>query len=216
MTLSHVTEPLGAALINLDKAAARKAKKSVVQTIADLGGWEAPEEGTERYRMLEAGLAARGTPYRTEGGKVTFGAWAMIRAAAVFATERDLIAVEQTGWGLMDNEARLALTQWGLSEIRPRHAEPGDVLLFDMPDEDLGAGRVTKGGLHAAILTAPGGDLSWAMLPGRQNAEPRIVHVRPARHCAESWAGAFWMSRLVGVWSFDTARKARPYRLEAA
>lgn len=143
---------------------------------------------------------------------MVFGAWAMIRAAAVFATERDLIEVQQTGWGLTANEARLALTQWGLNEIRPRHAEPGDALLFDMPAADLGAGRTQKGGIHVAILSAPGGDLSWAMLPRRKHAEPRIIHVQPARACCESWAG-WWMPKLVGAWSYDTGNKARPFRL---
>lgn len=214
--LKHVSEPLGRALINLDRAAASRAGKSVIQTIADAGGWEAPEEGTERYRMLDAALAARGTSFRSEHGRIVFGAWAMVRAAAVFATERDLIEVQQVDWGVTPNEAKLALTQWGLSEIRPRHAEPGDVLLFDMPDEQIGGGKFIKGGIHAAILSAPGGDLSWAMLPGKKSAEPRILHVQYAKACLESWAGPFWMNKLVGVWSFDVADKARPFRLEAA
>ena len=216
MAFAHITEPLGGALINLDRAAAKRAGQPVIETIAEVGGWEAPAPGSERYRMLDAALAARGSAYRSEGGRMVFGAWAMVRAAAVFATERDLIEVQQTGWGLTANEARLALTQWGLNEIRPRHAEPGDLLLFDMPDADLGAGRTQPGGIHAAILSAPGGELSWAMLPRRKIAEPRIIHVQPARACCESWAGPFWMPKLVGAWSYDTGNKARPFRLEVA
>lgn len=215
MTLAHITEPLGGALINLDRAAAARAGKPVIETIAEVGGWEAPAAGSERYRMLEAALAARGSAYRSEGGRTVFGSWAMIRAAAVFATERDLIEVHQVGWGVSANEARLALTQWGLNEIRPRHAEPGDVLLFDMPAVDLGAGRTQPGGIHAAIISAPGGELSWAMLPRRKVAEPRIIHIPLARACCESWGG-WWMPKLVGAWSYDTGNKARPFRLEVA
>lgn len=212
----HVSDPLGKALVRFDEVAAHRARKSVVQTLADVGGWEAPEEGTERSRMLEAVLAARGSRFVSEGGRIVFGAWAMVRAAAVFATERDLIDVQQTGWGVTDQEARLALTQWGLSEIRPRHAGPGDVLVFEMPDEPIGGGKAIKGGHHAAVLSAPGGEMSFAMLPGRKAAEPRIIHVQYAKACLESWGGPFWMNKLVGVWSFDTAAKARPFRLEAA
>lgn len=215
MAFAHITEPLGGALVNLDRAASVRSGKSVVQTIADAGGWEAPEEGTERFRMLDAALSARGSSYRVEGGRTVFGSWAMVRAAAVFATERDLIEVQQVGWGVSKQEARLALTQWGLTEIRTRHAEPGDVLLFDMPDADLGLGRVQKGGLHIAVLSAPGGDLSWAMLPRKKIAEPRIVHLPLGRGCCESWGG-WWMPKLVGAWSFDSHDRARPFRLECA
>lgn len=188
--------------------------RNEVGTAADVGGWEAPVEGTERCRMLEAALAARGTSYRSEGGRIVFGSWAMVRAAAVFATERDLIEVQQVGWGVTEQEARLALTQWGLNEVKPRHAEPGDVLLFDMPDADLGGGVKQKGGVHVAILSAPGGDLSWAMLPRKSIKEPRIVHVPLGRGCCESWGG-WWTDKLIGAWSFDTGRKARPFRLAA-
>lgn len=221
MSISHFTglrpvaEPLQGALKHLDNVAALRSGKSIIQNIADLGGWDAPAEQTERYRMLSAALAARGTPYRSEGGRVVFGSWAMVRAAAVFATERDLIEVQQTGWGLTPNEARLALTQWGLTEIRARHAEPGDVLLFEMPDVDLGHGVTQKGGVHAAILSAPGGDLSWAMLPGKTASDPKVIHVKPARACCESYAGPI-TDRLVAAYSFDTARKVRPFRLAAA
>ena len=85
MAFAHITEPLGGALINLDRAAAERAGKPVVETIAEVGGWEAPAAGSERYRMLDAALAARGTPFRTDCGRIVFGAWAMVRAAAVFA-----------------------------------------------------------------------------------------------------------------------------------
>lgn len=216
MSALHLVGPLPGALKRFDDAAASRSGKSVIQTLADVGGWEAPAEGTERFRMLDAALAARGTPYRSVRGRVEFGSWAMVRAAAVFATERDLIDVQQVGWGVTENEAKLALSQWGLSEIKARFAEPGDVLLFDMPDADLGGGLVQKGGLHIAIMSAPGGDLSWSMLPCRKIAEPKIVHVQPAKACCESWAGPFWMAKLVGAYSFDIAAKARPFRLAAA
>ncbi|WP_309091705.1 hypothetical protein [Phenylobacterium sp.] len=128
---------------------------------------------------------------------------------------RDLIEVQQVGWGVTANEARLALTQWGLTEIKPRHAEPGDVLLFDMPETQLGGGRSITGGMHVAILSGAGGELSWAMFPARKQPEPRILHLPYARACCESWAGSIWMDKLVGAWSFDTGRKVRPFRLAA-
>lgn len=216
MSLAHISEPLGSSLVRLDEVAARRQRLTVVETVAKAGGFAAPEEGTERCRMLEAALVARGTPFRSEGGKVVMGSWAMVRAAAVFATERDLIDVQQIGWGVTDQEARLALTQWGLTETKTRHAEPGDVLLFDMPDVDLGGGLTQKGGIHIAILSAAGGELSWAMLPGKTKEEPRIIHIYPARACAEAYCGKVWMDRLVGAWTFDNGRKTRPFALEAA
>lgn len=216
MSLAHIPEPLGRSLIRLDEVAAARSRKSVIETLGDAGGWEAPEEGTERCRMLEAALAARGTPFRIEGGQIVFGGWSLVRAAAVFATERDLIQVQQVDLGVTNQEARLALTQWGMAEIKTRHAEPGDVLLFAMPDEPVGRGRVVAGGVHAAVLSGAGGELSWAMLPGRSNAEARILHAPYGRAVCESWAGPYWTSKLIGAWSFDTGRKTRPYRLEAA
>jgi hypothetical protein len=194
MGLHHISEPLGAVIIGLDRSMADRTGASIIQTIADAGGWTAPEEGTERYRMLEAALASRGTPYRN-GPVGRFDAWSLARSCATYATERDCIEAVRppSGWGPTEAEARKVLTQWGLTEVRLRHAAPGDALLFDMP----------QGGVHVAVLSAPGEELSWAMAPGKSLPEPKIVHAIPARAVCESWAGAYWTSKLIGAFSFD-------------
>lgn len=208
MALAHITEPLGGALINLDAAHAARTGKSIVQSIADAGGWEAPEEGTERYRMIDRALSCRGMGYRFKGGEGAHDAWSLLQTCAAHAAERDCIDIprEVPGYaGVSEAAARLAFLQWGLTEIKTRHAEPGDVLLF-----------AVEGGVHAAILSAPGGDLSWAMLPRKVREAPTMVHAYPARSVCESWMLPFWTERLIAAFTFDTASKARPFRLEAA
>lgn len=59
-----IGEALGAVIVGLDRVVAKKAGKTVIQNLADTQGWEAPEEGTERYRMLDLALASRGMGYR--------------------------------------------------------------------------------------------------------------------------------------------------------
>lgn len=220
MHLAHITEPLGGALIKLDEAAAFRARKSIVQTIADAQGWEAPVAGSERSRMLEAALSYRGTPYRYCGGGGSHDAWSLLRTCAAHAVERDCVDIPRTvpGYaGVSDAAARLAFLQWGLVEIKPRHAEPGDVLLFHVPDEPLvGGGVAIPGGVHAAILSAPGGSLSWSMMPGKVREQAMMIHAYPGRAVIEASLFAGWESRLVSAFSFDTGRKARPFRLAAA
>lgn len=220
MHLAHITEPLGGALIRLDEAAASRSRKSVVQTIADSQGWEAPEQGSERCRMLEAALSYRGTPYRFGGGGGRHDAWSLLRTCAAHAVQRDCVDIPRTvpGYpGVSDAAARLAFLQWGLVEIKPRHAEPGDVLLFSVPDEPLvGGGVAIPGGVHAGVLSAPGGELPFAMLPGQSREHAMMIHAYPGRAVIEASLFAGWESRLVSAFSFDTGRKARPFRLAAA
>lgn len=61
--LRPIGEALGAVIVGLDRVVAKKAGKTVIQNLADTQGWEAPEEGTERYRMLDLALASRGMGY---------------------------------------------------------------------------------------------------------------------------------------------------------
>ncbi|CAN7172681.1 hypothetical protein [Brevundimonas sp. LjRoot202] len=219
MPLAHITEPLGGALIRLDEAAASRSGKSIVQTIADAQGWEAPEQGTERCRMLEAALSYRGTPYQFRGGHGRHDAWSLIRTCAAHAAQRDCVDIPRTepGYaGVSDAAARLAFGQWGLVEIKSRHAQPGDVLLFSVPDAPMfGGGGTIPGGVHASILSAPGGEISWAILPGHSRPEPKMVHAYPAKAVCEAWVGKVWTDKLVAAFSFDTGRKARPFRLAA-
>lgn len=206
--LRHIGEPLGAVVVGLDRAIAAKAGKTVVQSIADKGGWEAPEHGSERYLMLEAALASRGMGWRFRGGNGTHDNWSLVRDCAQIATQRDLIEVERdtSDWAVAVPEARarMAFTQWGLTEVRARHAAPGDVLLFSMGE-----------GVHPAILSEPGGDLSWSMLPGKRLPEPKMVHGYLARSVVESWVGGWWMGQMIGAFSFDTADRMRAMKVAA-
>jgi len=76
--LLEASEPdtIGSAARSIEKD--YRAGKPVIETIAEVGGWEAPVAGSERYRMLDAALAARGSAYRSEGGRTVFGSWAML------------------------------------------------------------------------------------------------------------------------------------------
>lgn len=188
-----IGEALGGVIVGLDRVMARKAGKTVVQNVADTEGWTAPEEGTERYRMLEAALASRSMPYRFGGGEGAHDAWSLARACATFATERDGIdVIRDPQHGVSEQVARMAITQWGLTEVRARHAAPGDLLLFQSSE-----------GVHVSILSSAGGDLSWAMLPGKTRPEPKMIHAYPGRSVIEAWCGKVWMDRLIGVFSFD-------------
>lgn len=190
-----IGEALGGVIVGLDRVMARKAGKTVVQNVADTDGWTAPEEGSERYRMLEAALASRGMPYRYKGGEGAHDAWTLARACSTFASERDGIRVLRDDGKVSEAAARMAITQWGLNEVRARHAAPGDLLLFQ------GDGFTNTA--HVAILSSAGGELSWAMLPGKTRPEPKMIHAFPARSVVESWCGKVWMDRLIGVFSFD-------------
>lgn len=215
----HIGEVMGGIVVGMDRAQAAKAGKSVIQNLADVGGWTAPEEGSERYRMLTAALLARGVPYRSGGGDGCHDAWSLAHHCAAYATERDCIAIERvrSGWGCFEHQARAALTQWGLSEVRLRHAAPGDLLLFDMPEERLPGGSIYPGGFHVAVMSAPGGELSWAMAPGRTLPEAKMIHASPARAVVEAWVGPFWTDKLVGAFSFDApGSPLRPVMAEAA
>lgn len=207
--LRHIGEPLGAVVVGLDRAAAAKAGKTVVQTLADQGGWEAPEHGSERYLMLEAALASRGMGWRFRGGEGAHDNWSLVRDCARIAAQRDMMEVERetADWSVAvpESRARMAFTQWGLGEVRPRHASPGDVLLFSMG----------KWGVHPAIMSAPGGDYSWSMLPRKSLPEAMMVHGYYARSVVESWLGKWWSDRLIGAFSFDTADRMRALKVAA-
>lgn len=204
--LRPIGEAMGAVIVGLDRVIARKAGKSVIQNLADTQGWEAPEEGSERYRMLDCALASRGMAYRFRGGDGAHDGWSLAKACAEYAGQRDCIDAERelSSWGVTEAEARKVLTQWGLSEVRVRHAAPGDLLLFGMSDQPLPGGRTMKGGIHVAVMSAPGGELSWSMLPGRKLAEARMVHAYPVRAVIESWVGPYWSEKLIAVFSYDT------------
>lgn len=201
--LRPIGEALGSVIVGLDRAMARKAGKSIIQNLADAGGWTAPEPDTERYRMLEAALASRGMGWAFRGGEGTHDNWSLARACAAAATERDLIDVERetADWTKAVDEAtaRTAITQWGLTEVRLRHATPGDLLMFDM-----------SGGMHVGIMSAPGGELSWAMEPNRSLPQAKIIHAYWARSVIESWVAPVWTDRLVAAFSFDAP--GRPLR----
>lgn len=211
--LSHIGEGMSEVIVGLDRVMAKKAGKSVIQNIADTHGWRAPEESSERYRMLDAALAARGAPYRYGGGEGAHDAWSLARSAAIYATERDGIDVIREGSGdgnISEQAARMAITQWGLTEVRTRHAAPGDLLLFENDGGDNAKGT------HVAILSSAGGELSWAMLPGKSRPEPKMIHAYRARSVIESWVGTVWMDRLIGAFSFDAPDAPRRAALKVA
>lgn len=193
MSLQHISQSLAPTVVRIDQAAAQRQGKTVIQTIADAGGWAAPEEGSERYRALSKALDMRGTPWQSGGSGPQFDGWTLARECAAHATQRDCIDLPRLGGLAIESDARAALTQWGLSEVRLRHAAPGDFLLIHM-----------EGGFHIAILSAAGGELSWAMNPGATSPEAKIIHAQPCRAVSESFVGPFWMDRLVGAFSFDT------------
>lgn len=206
--LRHIGEPLGAIVVGLDKAIAEKAGKTIIQTLADKGGWEAPEHGSERYLMLEAALASRGMSRRFRGGQGAHDNWSLVRECAQIATQRDLIEVERdtADWAVAvpEERARMAFTQWGLTEVRLRHASPGDVLLFSMGE-----------GVHPAIMSAPGGEYSWSMLPRKSLPEAKVIHAYYARSVVESWLGKWWSDRLIGAFSFDGSDRMRALKVAA-
>lgn len=212
MSLHHLQTPLrpisdhmGSLAVQLDRAVANKLGTSIIQAVADAGGWQAPPEEDERYRSLELAMASRGTCYAFKGQLPgTHDAWSLAKACAEAGSGRDGIDAErEVGTGVAETEARKVLTQWGLTEVKVRHAAPGDFLLFDMGAR----------GFHVAIMSAPGGELSWAMLPGRKLPEPKIIHAYDARAVVESWCGPFWMDRLVAAFSFDKPPATRGARL---
>jgi len=219
--LRPIGESMGSVMAQLDSVVARKQGKTVVQNLADMGGWEAPEHETERYRMLDKAMSLRGNPDNKYGGTskgVLFDAWTYARDCAVYATERDCIDVSHApmSWGISEEEARAALSQWGLTEIKLRHAQPGDLLLFAMPEQRIHRGRgqppyVTAGGMHVGVMSAPGGELTWAMMPnGKARTEAKMLHVCVARPITECWLGAMWTDNLVTAFSFGDPKNERP------
>lgn len=219
--LRPIGEGIGAVMAQLDSVVARKQGKTIIQNIADMGGWEAPVHESERYRMLAKAMSLRGQPNLMYGGTancVLFDAWTFARDCAAYATERDCIDVSHSpmNWGITEDEARTALSQWGLTEIKVRHAQPGDLLLFAMPEERKQRGPglpadVTAAGMHVGIMSAPGGDLTWAMLPnGKPKPEAKMLHVCGARPITESWVGSMWADNLVTAFSFGDPTDERP------
>lgn len=184
------------------------AARQALPTLTDKGGWEAPERGTERQLMLDAALASRGMGWRFGGGDGAHDNWSLVRDCARIAARRDMMEVERhtSDWSVAvpEHRARMAFTQWGLTEVRPRHATPGDVLLFNMGE-----------GVHPAILSAPGGDYSWSMLPRKALPEAQMVHGYFARSVVESWLGKWWSDRLIAAFSFDTADRMRALKVAA-
>lgn len=219
--LRPIGEGIGAVMAQLDSVVARKQGKTIIQNIADMGGWEAPVHESERYRMLAKAMSLRGQPNLMYGGTangVLFDAWTFARDCAAYATERDCIDVSHSpmSWGISEDEARAALSQWGLTEIKLRHAQPGDLLLFAMPEDRMHRGPglppyVTSAGMHVGIMSAPGGELTWAMLPnGKPRTEAKMLHVCGARPITECWVGPMWSDNLVAAFSFGDPTDERP------
>lgn len=219
--LRPIGEGIGGVMAQLDAVVARKQGKTIIQNIADMSGWEAPVHESERYRMLAKAMSLRGQPNVMYGGTangVLFDAWTYARDCAVYATERDCIDVSHApmSWGISEDEARAALSQWGLTEIKVRHAQPGDLLMFAMPEERKQRGPglpadVTAAGMHVGIMSAPGGDLTWAMLPnGKPKPEAKMLHVCGARPITECWVGSMWADNLVTAFSFGNPTDERP------
>lgn len=220
--LRPVGEGIGGVAAQLDRIVANRQGKSIIQTIADAGMWDAPEHDSERYRMLDMALSLRGMPSlygdALDCPSVTFNGWSFIRHCAAHATQRDCIEVgsQKARWSVADEvHARAALAQWGLTQIKLRHAQPGDVLLFKMPEERIGRGYgraadVHAAGYHVGVLSAPGGELSWAMQPTTKPVQAKMVHCGPARPVGECWLGSHWTDNLVAAFSFGDQPTERP------
>jgi len=212
-----IGEGVGNVVAQLERVVARKHGKTVVQNIADMGGWTAPVHDSERYRMLDKAFALRGMPHRFGGTAdgSAFDAWSYARACATHATQRDCIDGQRqgVGWGIEEQEARKALSQWGLTEIKLRHAQPGDLLLFDMPEERYvrtygKTDYVFPGGFHVGVMSAPGGEMSWAMLPERTASQAKMLSAH--KYVTECWLGEFWTNNLVAAFSFGDPTNERP------
>lgn len=193
--LGLIGEALNGLMAGVERSFAARSGKTLIQSIADADGWQAPAHDSETYRMLEAALASRGMPYRFRGGEGAHDGWSLLKACAEFATRRDCMDLIRSEPVVSEDEARMALLQWGMAPVRRRHASPGDVMLFAL-----------DGGVHGAVMSAAGGEFSWAMLPGRSRPEAKIIHAAPVRSVTECWAGPYWVDKLVEVYSFDRPR----------
>lgn len=156
-------------------------------------GWTAPANDTARQAMLAAALELRGTTYSFRGPDGTLDQWSFIEACAERATARNDLLPVDVGLPSDDavslNHATLCFLDWGLREVRPARAEPGDVLLF----------QAASGGVHPAIMT------------DTQREFLRVCHSYQARSVVEAWLkdGVFaspgaGRMRLVAAFSFDT------------
>lgn len=210
--LRPVADPVSGILANIDQAVINRAGgQGLVALRAEAEGWSAPSPTSERGRMLAKALEAVGTPWSFKGEQAdTHDNWSLVKACATYATGRDLIDVDRLSadWaiGVSDERARMAFAQWGLTQVRDNHAEPGDLMLF----------RMGQLGVHPMIMSMPGGDFPRAHAgPRAMMSEAKAVHAGWAKSCTECWLGEFWTSKLIGVWSFDR-RGPRPGAREDA
>jgi hypothetical protein len=190
---------------------AKRGVADLIRMRAFADGWEAPASDSERGLMLAAALEAKGMSYSFRGRQPnSHDAWSLLRTCAAKATSRDCIDIERhdpAPLGMTEDRARMAFTQWGLVEVKPRYAEPGDVLLIAI-----------DGGVHAGVLSSPGGEtLSWSMLPGKEKPEAQMVHAFYGASVTESFLGPYWMHKkgqLIAAFSFDAP--SSPMREEQA
>lgn len=172
-------------------------------------GWLVPAQSAPRRVMLAKALELLNLKVTQHYGK---DGWGFVRDCAAAATGFDDLldpARGVTGWGggIDADRAMLTLLAWDLHEIKPSHAEPGDVLLFDMGE-----------GVHPAILTSPGGSLTFALNTVRNApTAPKMAHVYWARGLIEAWIGPdVWMPRLIGAFSFVAPGAPQRAALKAA
>lgn len=130
-------------------------------------------------------IRARGlisTPFVSGPGRVGFNGWVL--AARCYGGKAPTFA---PGWGPRDRaEAEAFFTSRGMVRIPDWAAEPGDALLFDMGAD----------GHHVAVMA----DIT--------GPEPRMISCQWARAAGQSWMGAMWRARLVGVFACGDDRPA--------
>lgn len=204
--------PIGAimpgALRSVERAVvANRGADDLVVFRAASEGWLVPAQSAPRRVMLAKALELINLIPTQHYGK---DGWGFVRDCAAAATGYDDLLDPARGgpWGGVDSDrAMLTMLSWDMHEIKPTQAEPGDVLLFDMGE-----------GVHPAILTSPGGSLTFALNTVR-NAQPaaKMAHVYWARGLIEAWVGPdVWMPRLIGAFSFDTSGAPQRAALKVA
>lgn len=175
-----------------DAVIASQGAKKGIQLRATLEGWTLPANDTARQAMLLAAMELRGTPYQNGGGKNAHDAWTFVQACAERATSRDDLFPVKPATAADDavplEVAILHLLEWGLHQVRPDRAEPGDLLIYQ-------AGSL---GVHPAIMT------------GSERGYTRVAHAYQARAVTEAWVkDGVWPSPsagpmvLVAAFSFD-------------
>ena len=171
---------------------------------ADVDRWMPPVFGSARSRLAGRALELVGVPYRFRGEDVNgMDDWGLVRQCVDPAIGDVPCPVwrDEPGYSVLTGSAQMALLSWGAGRIEPRQAEPGDIMLFQMND---------AGGIHPAVLTAPGRSLPAALFNSDRATEPVMVHAIWGRAVNESWVGD-WMRRLHSVWRIgERGAPARP------